>query len=91
MEAGNIKDLVQNHFELNLFLYNIIPDIKITADNNWDIRIGPSIKLSALMPSINILINPYPIKYKYVSCPVNFLFLPIFEIIKNNTKFATDS
>ena len=74
-----------------LFVYNIIVVINIITDKACDILIGPSIRLSVLIPSIIALVNEYIIKYKYVICPLNFLFLDIIVSIINIVSVVIDS
>ena len=67
-----------------LFLkYKHIEIIKINKDRICEILKLPSIKLSVLNPSINILANEYVIKYISDISPLNFLFLD-FIINKTN-------
>lgn len=65
--------------------------MNIIIDKACDILIGPNIKLSVLSPSIIALANEYIIKYKYVICPLNFLFLDITVSIINIVSVDIDS
>lgn len=69
----------------------IIETVNIIKDNSCDILIGPSIRLSVLRLSIIALANEYIIRYKYVICPLNFLFLDIFVSIINIVSVTIDS
>ena len=74
-----------------LFIYAIIDIMNIIIDKTCDILIGPSIRLSVLSPSIIALANEYIIKYRYVICPLNFLFLDTTVSIINIVSVAIDS
>ena len=65
--------------------------MNIIIDKACDILIGPNIKLSVLSPSIIALANEYIIKYKYVICPLNFLFLDTTVSIINIVSVDIDS
>ena len=60
-------------------------------DTICDILKSPSIKLSALNPSIQKRIKEYAIKYIVTICPLYFLFFDNFTKIKKIIKSAIDS
>ena len=60
-------------------------------DSACEMRTLPSIRLSVLKFSISILSKPYPMKYIYVICPVNFLLSFMLINIINNINVAIDS
>ena len=80
-----------NLSDFTLFIYAIIDIMNIIIDKTCDILIGPSIRLSVLSPSIIALANEYIIKYRYVICPLNFLFLDTTVSIINIVSVAIDS